>query len=462
MQTAGEHRPHTTNLRALELRATVRLAVPIVLVQVGFMAMGVVDTLMVGHRGAAVLAAVALGNLYFVNASMLGMGALMALDPVVAQSLGARELEGVSRAIQRALLLALGFSLFTALVMVPALPVLRAFHQPPDVAVDAARYVVISIVGVLPFFAFVVLRQTLQAMHRVAPVVWTMIAANLTNAGLNWVFVYGHLGSPAFGAAGSAIATAVSRWLMVILLLAGAWPALRPHLLPVRHDVWRPLALRRMLALGLPIGVQMTLETAAFGAIGLLMGVLGTTDIAAHQIAITLASFTFMVPVGVGSAAAVRVGHAIGARDARRARAAMRAAYICGVGFMCVTAVIFLGVPSLLARAFTGDTQVIALAALLIPVAGVFQVFDGAQAVGAGVLRGAGDTTAPLLVMLAAYWLVGVPVSAYLGFRTSMGPVGLWWGFVVSLATVAVFLFLRVRVVFGRELRRVHIEQHDR
>jgi len=294
----------------------------------------------------------------------------------------------------------------------------------------------------------------------VKAVVWTMIAANLTNAGLNWVFVYGNLGSPALGASGSAIATAVSRWLMVLLLLAGAWRELRPSLLPVRHDLWRPIALRRMLALGVPIGVQMTLETAAFGAIGLLMGVLGTTDIAAHQIAITLASFTFMVPVGVGSAAAVRVGHAIGAGDARRARAAMRAAYLCGVGFMCVTAVVFLGAPSLLARAFTGDTQVIALAALLIPVAGVFQVFDGAQAVGAGVLRGAGDTTAPLLVMLAAYWLVGVPVSAYLGFKTSMGPVGLWWGFVVSLATVALFLFLRVRVVFGRELRRVHIEHH--
>jgi MATE family multidrug resistance protein len=176
---------------------------------------------------------------------------------------------------------------------------------------------------------------------------------------------------------------------------------------------------------------------------------------AAHQIAITLAALTFMVPLGVGSAVAVRVGNAIGARDDARARAAIRSGYLCGVGFMTLTGLAFLVFPRVLARAFTGDARVIALASVLIPIAGVFQVFDGGQAVGAGVLRGAGDTTAPLVTMLAAYWLVGVPVSAYLGFRTDLRAAGLWWGFVVSLAAVAIFLFLRIRVVFGREVRRV-------
>jgi len=180
---------------------------------------------------------------------------------------------------------------------------------------------------------------------------------------------------------------------------------------------------------------------------------------AAHQIAITLASLTFMVPVGVATAAAVRVGHAIGAGDDARARAAVRAAYMCGVGFMTCTAVVFLSMPHLLSVTFTRDASVAALAALLLPIAGIFQVFDGAQAVGAGVLRGAGDTTAPLYVMLGAYWIVGVPVSAYLGFRTSLGPAGLWWGFVVSLAAVAIVLWLRIRTVFGRELRRVQVER---
>lgn len=434
------------------------LAVPVVFVQLGFMAMGVVDTLMVGRVSARVLAAVALGNLYFFNVSIFSVGTLMALDPIVAQSVGAGDNEAVARAMQRGLLIALALSVATTLLLAPAHRVLVAFHQPAEIVPDAAAYLEISIAGVLPYLIFVVFRQTLQAMHRVAPIVWTVVAANLTNAGFNWVFVYGHLGSPALGVAGSAIATAISRWVMLILVLALAWKELRHPLVPRRTGITSWLPIWRMLRIGLPIGAQQMLEAGAFGAIGLLMGVLGTIEMAAHQIAITLAAFTFMVPLGVGSAAAVRVGHAIGAGDEHRARAAIGAAYLCGVGFMTMTAIAFLGAPRLLAHAFTGDTRVVALAAVLIPIAGVFQVFDGGQAVGAGVLRGAGDTTAPLFVMLGAYWLLGVPVSAYLGFRTPLRAAGLWWGFVLSLAAVAIFLALRIRVVFGRGTSRMVIE----
>jgi MATE family multidrug resistance protein len=442
-----------------ELVATVRLAVPVAFVQLAFMTMGVVDTLMVGRLSARVLAAVALGNLYFFNVSIFGAGTLMALDPLVAQAIGAKETDAVSRAIQRGLLIALMLSVATALLLAPVAPVLRALHQPAEVISDAAAYVRISIIGIVPYFAFIVLRQSLQAMHRVAPIAWTMIVANLANAGLNWVFVYGHLGSPTLGVAGSAIATAISRWLMTALLMILAWKELRPNLVPMRTDSWQRRPIARMLVIGMPIGAQQMLEVSAFGAIGLLMGVMGTVAMAAHQIAITLAALTFMVPVGVATAAAVRVGHAIGAGDDERARSAVRAAYICGVGFMTCTAAAFLSMPHLLALSFTRDAAVAELAARLLPIAGVFQVFDGAQAVGAGVLRGAGDTTAPLYIMLGAYWIVGVPVSVYLGFRTQLGPAGLWWGFVVSLAAVAIVLYLRIRAVFGRELRRVSVER---
>jgi MATE family, multidrug efflux pump len=447
--------PAKASVGADELRATISLAVPIVLVQLGSMAMGVVDTLMVGRVSARVLAAVALGNLYYFNVTILAQGSLMALDPIVAQAVGAGETESVARALQRGFIIAVAFSIFCALLIVPAPSVLSALHQPPEIIGDAAAYLHISLAGLVPFLVFVVLRQSLQAMHRVAPIVWTMIAANLTNAGFNWVFVYGHLGSPVLGVAGSAIATAISRWLMLLLLLAGAWRELRPLMFPVRAGVgaWPPLA--QMLRIGLPIGGQQALEAGAFGAIGLLMGVLGTTEMAAHQVAITLAAFTFMVPLGVGSATAVRVGRAIGAADVPRARAAIRAGYATGVGFMTITAVIFVALPGLLAAAFTRDAGVIALTATLLPIAGVFQVFDGGQAVGAGVLRGAGDTTAPLIAMLASYWLIGIPVSAYLGFRTPLRAAGLWWGFVVSLAGVAIFLYLRIRVVFARDITRL-------
>jgi MATE family multidrug resistance protein len=445
------------DLRQSELRDTIALAVPLVLVQVGYMTMGAVDTLMVGHVSARMLAAVALGNLYAFNVMIFAMGTLMALDPLVAQAVGAGDDEGVARSMQRGLILAAALSVAVGLLMAPASQVLTAFRQSSDVVPDAARYLRISIAGVWPHLTFVVLRQSLQAMHRVAAVVWTVLTANVVNAVLNWVFIFGHFGSPAMGAAGSALATAISRWLMLGLLLAGAWPLLRPHLVPIRTEVWSGPALARLLRLGAPIGVQQALEAAAFGAVGLLMGVLGTIEMAAHQIAITLAALTFMVPLGVGSAAAVRVGRAIGAHDAPRARAAVRAAYLCGIGFMSLTAVVFLSAPSLLARAFTGDERVIALAAVLIPIAGLFQIFDGGQAVGAGVLRGAGDTAVPLVVMLAAYWLVGVPVSWYLGFHTSLRAVGLWWGFVVSLGGVAIVLLARIRVLFRRELRRTFV-----
>lgn len=430
----------------------VSLAIPVVCVQLGFMAMGAVDTLMVGRISAAMLAATALGNLFFFNVSIFSAGTLMALDPLVAQAIGAGDSNAVACSVQRGLVLVAGLSVLTSIPLAAAEPILRLLRQPAEIIPGAASYLELSIAGVVPFLGFVVLRQSLQAMHRVAPILWTVVIANLTNAVLNWVFVYGHLGSPALGVTGSAIATAISRWLMMILLLVLAWPDLAPNLRPLHRDVFAWAPIRRMLAIGMPIGAQQALEAGAFGAIGLLMGVLGTIEMASHQIAITLAALTFMVPLGVGSAAAVRVGHAIGAGDTQRAREAIRAAYLCGVGFMVLTAVAFLGFPHVLAGAFTSDARVIALAAALIPIAGVFQVFDGGQAVGAGVLRGAGDTTAPLLVMLAAYWLLGIPVSAYLGFRTSLGAAGLWWGFVISLGAVALFLYLRIRTVFGEEV----------
>ena len=303
-----------------ELRATVALAVPVVFVQLGFMAMGAVDTLMVGRLSATMLAAVALGNLYFFNVSIFGAGALMALDPLVAQAIGARDMDAVTHAMQRGIVLAVALAVATSVVLAPAAPLLRLLHQPAEIVPGAAGYLRISIIGTLPFLTFVVLRQSLQAMHRVAPIVITILVANLSNAALNWVFVYGHLGSPALGVAGSAIATAISRWVMLLLLLALAWRDLAPHLMHWRRDSTEWAALRNMLAIGAPIGAQQALEAGAFGAIGLLMGVLGTIEMAAHQIAITLAALTFMVPLGVATAAAVRVGYAIGAGDDGRAQ----------------------------------------------------------------------------------------------------------------------------------------------
>jgi multidrug resistance protein, MATE family len=438
-----------------ELRSTLRLAGPIVVVQLGMMLMGVVDTIFVGHLSAAALGAVALGNLYFFNVAHFSVGTLLALDPLVAQAVGARDEAAVARAMQRGLLLAVALSAFTALLMLPAAEFLRAFRQQPEILPAAAGYIRISIWGVLPFLGFVVLRQSLQALHRLRPIVVTIVVANAANVFLNWVLVYGNLGVSALGSDGSAWATAASRWLMALLLLWLARDELIRRLVPMRREALALVPLARMMRIGVPIGLQHLLEVGAFGVIGLLMGTLGTAEIAAHQVAITLAATTFMVPLGVGAAAAVRVGHAVGAGDPHGARLAARVALQLGVGFMVFSGVVFLAFPAALGRIYTSEPGVLALAVLLIPVAGVFQVFDGLQAVSVGILRGVGDVDAPFIIALVGFWLIGFPVSWYLGFHTPAGAIGLWWGFVAGLAAVGVILVVRVRVRLQRTIERI-------
>jgi MATE family multidrug resistance protein len=349
-------------------------------------------------------------------------------------------------------------TLWTSVWLWPARPLLALLRQPPDVVPIAAAYARTLIPGMLPFFVFVVLRQSLQAMGRVAPVVVAIVAANLANVFLNWVLIFGHLGFPALGAVGSGWATSLSRWLMTVGLLGAAWPLLRPHLLPVAREAaaWAPIA--RMLRIGVPIGLQHQLEFGAFAVAALLMGTLGTIQMAAHQVAINLASLTFMVPLGVGSAAAVLVGRAVGRNDPADARRAAWASLVAGAGFMAGCAIIMLTLPGLLASVYTRDHAVLALAATLIPIAGLFQVFDGIQVVSMGALRGLGDTRGPMLISLFGFWLVGLPVSVYLGFGAGAGPVGIWWGLVAGLAAVAGLLLVRVRRRFQGSLSRVVID----
>ncbi|HUL70401.1 MAG TPA: MATE family efflux transporter [Gemmatimonadales bacterium] len=444
---------------AQDLRTLLRLALPLVVVQVGMMAMGLVDTIMVGHLSAEALAAVALGNLYFFAVSSFSLGCLLALDPVVAQAVGAGETESVARAVQRGLVLAGLLSLPTMLSLWPADPVLRFLRQPTEVVPLASEYARISSLGVVGFLAFVVLRQTLQALGRMRPIVAVIVIANLVNAGLNWILIYGHLGSPAFGTNGSAMATVVSRWVLALGLLGLAWRELEPRLVPVRTGIldWAPL--KRLLALGAPIGVQYQLEYGVFGVVGMLMGIFGTEPMAAHQVALNLSSITFMVPMGVSAAAAVAVGHAIGRGDMDGARRAAGAALACGVGFMLLAGATLGLLPGPLARVYTGVPGVVTLAMQLIPIAAVFQVFDGIQVVSIGILRGLGDTRTPMLLNILGFWLLGLPTSLALGERFGFGPRGLWWGLVVGLIVVGTTLLLRVRHHLSREVRRITIEE---
>jgi MATE family multidrug resistance protein len=262
------------------------------------------------------------------------------------------------------------------------------------------------------------------------------------------------------GVLGSAWATTVSRWLMAALLLALGWPTLKPYLHARAPNLLDLKPLKRMLALGFPIGAQMVLEGGAFNIIALLMGWLGVVQVAAHQIALNFASLMFMVPLGVSSAAAVIVGHAVGRGDAEGVRRSTLASLAVGAGFMLCTAVLLVSAPAFLAGLYTPDALVLALAATLLPIAGVFQVFDGLQVVSIGLLRGLGDTRMPMIINVIGFWCIGMPVSLWLGFGLDYGAVGLWWGLVVGLGVVALFLIARLRQREHHGLTRLIIDEH--
>lgn len=443
----------------VDLDALLRLALPIALIQVGMMSMGVVDTIMVGRVSATDLAAVAIGNLYFFGVAVFGMGMLFALDPVVSQAVGADDEVGVARAVQRGLIIAAGLTALATLLLLPAGPALTAARQPLEVVPVAAGYAHALIGGVFPFYAFVVLRQSLQAMGHVRAILGTVLLANLFNVLLNWILVFGNLGAPAMGAVGSSWATTFSRWFMTLVLLAGSWSLLRPAVVPLRPEAARLKPMMRVLTVGAPIGAQQFLEFGVFGAAGLLMGWMGTVAVASHQVALQLAALTFMVPVGVAQATSVLVGQAVGRADPPAARRSAGAGILVGAGFMVVTAAVFLAFPTQLARWFSNDMEVVVVTAVLLPIAGVFQVFDGLQVVASGALRGVADTRVPMVLTLVGFWFVGLPVSAWLGFRTDLGPPGIWWGLAIGIGVVGILLVARVRARFGRALRRLVIDE---
>ena len=455
---AASRMPVLVKPTADDMRALIQLALPVMAVEMGMMSMHVVDTLFVGHLSATALASVSLALIYYFTIVVVGMGTLVGFDALVSQAVGAGDTPGVRRALQRGLLLAALLCVPLALILWPTEPVLRAFHQPVEIIPVATRIVHISIFGLPGTLTFVVLRQTLQAMERLRPILGTVLIANVINVACNWLLITGHLGAPALGVNGSAIASVVGRTSLPLLLLWSGRDVLLPLLRERDPLLFEVAPLRRMLRIGLPVGVQYLLEVGVFNAVALLMGMQATDTLAAHQVAINLASFTFMMPLGIGAAAAVLVGQAIGRGDAPAARRAAVAALTAGLVASALTTIIFLAVPRLLASAYVAEPDVIALAATLIPLAGVFQLFDGLQAIAGGALRGAADTRAAMIANILGFWAIGLPLGLVLAFRAGMGPAGLWWGLVAGLAAVSMVLLVRLYIRFGGPLTRVHVD----
>lgn len=442
-----------------EFQALLALATPVLVVQFGLYAMGAVDAAFMGRVSAAEFGAVALGHALSFSVLGIAMGTLAALDPIVSQAHGAADEPAIARALQRGIVLALALSALVAFVFLFARPLLELFGQSDEVIPGASTYIHVSIAGVPGFLLFVAQRQVLQATQRLRALVLVILVANALNAFLDWVLITGHLGAPALGAAGCAWATVIARWVLALSLPLVAGAALRRHLWPPRPGWWNPAAFARTLHVGLPIGLSFGLEIGAFACVLVFMGQLGVRELAAHQVVMTLASASFMLPLSIAMAAAVRVGNAIGRGEPAAVRRACASALVLGAGVMGAMGVLFALAPAPLARLVTGLPEVLALAVTLLPIAAAFQVFDGIQGVALGCLRGMADTRVPLVIHLVGFWGVAIPMSAYLGLERGLGARGLWWGLALGLFLVSIVQVWRVRARLRAGVARVRIEE---
>jgi len=430
------------------------LAGPLALTELGWISMGFVDTVMVGRLpdSATAIGAVSLGTTLFYTIGLFASGILLGLDTLVAQAYGAGKIEECHRTMWNSLYLALALSPAVMITVLASVPLLSRFGLSTELVSETDPFLRALIWSTLPLTVYFALRRYLQAMNIVKPVVFALVSANLVNLLGNWALVYGHLGLPKFGVQGSGWSTCVSRVYMMVVLAAaavyydhkrssGLWRS-------SRRPQWRRVV--DLLRLGLPAASQLLAEIGAFTLATFLIGRLGSLALAGHQIALNVASITFMIPMGISSAAAVRVGHAIGAREPRGAAQAGWMALLFGAIFMSCSGLTLFFFAHPIARIYTPDPAVVSAGAALLMVAAIFQLFDGLQVVATGALRGAGDTHTPMIANLVGYWVLGLPLGAYLCFRQHRGAVGMWAGLCLSLILIgSTLLMVWIRLIRG-------------
>jgi MATE family multidrug resistance protein len=435
-----------------ESRSLLRLAMPITLAQLGGMAMTTMDTIMVGPLGAEALAALGLsGSLHFALL-VITMGTLFGMGPLVSQAFGAGDRSQCQAVLVQGLWIAVALTIPVFAVNAVGEPLALALGQEPAVASVVGRYMWALAWGVPAMLLFVAFRQYLEGMSLTQPaLVITLIGLGI-NYFANRTLIYGVDGViEPMGAVGAGWATSLVRWAMLMAIVG--WVIGRPELRPARAAGFRLRrgTLSRIVHVGLPTGAQVGMETGFFAFAAVMMGWFGGAELGTHQVTINLAATTFMVALGISIAGSIRVGQRIGARDPDGARRVVVVTYVFATASMGFFALLFLAMPESLLRLYTNDPVVIQLGTSLLFVAALFQVFDGAQVAGFSVLRGAADTRVPMLIAAAAYWIVGAPIMFLLGFRTTLGPVGVWAGMVVGLAVAAGMLAWRVRAIhWGR------------
>jgi MATE family multidrug resistance protein len=427
-----------------EVRPMLELAMPLVMAELGWMTMGIVDTMMVGRLSdsARAIGAVSLASILYIAVAIFGTGLMLGLDTLVSHSYGAGDVEDCHRSLVNGVYLSIAITPVLMGIVRVIEPVLHAVKIDPSVLDQTIPYLRALNWGTLPLLLYFVFRRYLQGMSLAKPVMFALVSANLVNLAGNWILIWGHWGFPAMGTVGSGWSTCVARiYMMGVLLVYSVYYDHR-HQTGLREARRIPDFFRiwQLVQLGFPAATQFGMEVGVFAIATTLIGKLGAVPLASHQIALNTVSLTYMVPLGISSAAAVRVGQALGRGDPHGASRAGWTAMALGAGFMACMGILLMAVPRFIVRIYTPDAVVIEAATGLLFVGAFFQLFDGLQTVATGALRGAGDTRTPMICHLVFYWFLGLPLGAFLCFRVEWGAKGLWAGLCAALILIGTVL----------------------
>jgi len=430
------------------IRNTFNLSYPVIIGQLGFIMMGVVDSIMVGEIGAVPLAGASLGNSLFILIFIIGLGVAMSVTPLIAILVGAQRFSECGIYFRQSLLVNMSLGFVLMFITFFCSDLFEYLNQPPDVAAQASSYTKIVALSILPAMLFHTYKQFIEGFSIMKPAMIIAIAANIINAFANWVFIYGNLSMPALGLAGAGWATFSSRVFMVLAIIF----YVKNKESFKKYDVnfhFRNInfpVIKKILEIGLPSGFQYFFEVGAFTLAVMMIGWLGTNPLAAHQIAINLASISFMAVLGISAAGAIRVGNAVGKKDVTEVRRAGFTAIIMGASVMFTAGVIFISLKDFLPTLYIDDKDVIRIASSLLVIAAMFQISDGIQGVGIGVLRGLTDVKIPTLITFIAYWIIALPIAYLLGFTFNFGVQGVWVGLLLGLTASAAMLTIRFNI----------------
>lgn len=435
-------------------KENIRLGLPVILGQIGHMMTAIVDNAMVGNLGlneqgvnigSIQLAASSLANTIFILIYIFGIGLAIGLTPAVGKAFGKKNHGRIASYYKNSKFLYLATGAILMILMFVSSFFFDVLDQPKEVVDYAIPYFQILAISMVPFMYFMTLKQFSEGLSLTLPAMYAGLAGNLINVVLNYGLIYGELGMPRMELLGAGIATTIARSLMGVFLLYILIrnKKVNQYLRAAKRVGFNKQSLVNLVKIGVPIGLQFVLEVSAFVAGTIIMGWIGVFPLAAHQIAISLAALTFLSVTGIATAATIRVSNYIGERRVHMMKDAGYSAYILGTGLMLVTAACFIFLSEEIAMIFTDDIRVIEIASSLLIVAGFFQIVDGAQAVGLGILRGMEDVKIPTLIITVGYWIISIPLSYYFSITMDLGPEGVWYGYLAGLTFAGIFLYVR-------------------